>query len=136
MNWAYLGNKISRSFTVNGTASVLTMATGETWGYAWVNSNNYKFNIPLVIEYNLVEIVDSPRIRFSCDTGSYAYLLFNYGTGHHKWIITNSTISLTVDGQSQQVALSYTRDNGIGIYWEFDSDTDGLTYNNFIIYSI
>ena len=133
-NWEYVANRVTRTFTADGSASVLTMATGQTWGYAWVNSTNYRFNLPLVIEYNLVEIVDSPRIRFLCDTSSYAYILSNYGTGHHKWIITDSTISLTVNGQSKNVQLAYTRDNGLGIYWEFDSDTDGLTYKNFIVY--
>jgi hypothetical protein len=112
------------------------MATGQTWGYVYVNNQNYKFDLPLCMEFDLVEMIDSPRVRFKGDTSSQAHGLSNFGTGHYKWVITKTDIQLTVDGVNKPLSLNLARENGLGIYWEFDSDTDGLTYKNFVVYPI
>lgn len=113
------------------------MKNGETWGYAFVIHSTNRFILPICIEFDLVKLVDSPRIRFNGDNSSYAYVLTT--TGHYKISILNESATLKIDDNAPfhlYSLESLAKSNGVGVYWELDTDTDKLNYKNFMIYSI
>ena len=129
-NWTSPSNKVTCQRT--STGSVLTMGAGLTWGYWYVINNSTKFQCPIKIEYDLVNIVDTPKIRFNNGTTNQGHTFSE--TGHYEWTITLDTVSLKIDGVTKQNWITLDRTGGLIVYFELDADTDGLTYKNFKIY--
>lgn len=138
-NWVSPGNKVSRSFTSNGSVSLLTMDADKTWGYYYPYKDANRFELPFCLEVDVLSFTDSPRIRWRAKDNT----TWNVGnitqTGHYKYIITDTSCTLSInDGTPTHLTLleNTEKTQGLGPFWELDASTDSVTYKNFIVYSI
>ena len=131
-DWAYPSSKVSASRTNTGT--LLTMGTGQTWGQAYVKSNSYKFSLPICLEFDVVSVEDSPKLRLYGDSTSTVISLSQLG--HYKIKFTDNGCPILINSG---IPTTYSwiddlaKTNGLGMAFELDADTDKLTYKNFVI---
>lgn len=112
------------------------MATGQTWGYWYVISSINKFTLPLCVEFDVVAFSDTPRCRWIGDNTS-----INVGNisvlGHYKYFLSDTSCTLSINGGTPTHLTQLenaSKTQGLGVFFELDTDTDSVTYKNFIVY--